>query len=95
MPKVITLNNIKITAWRVDVPNRRVDVYYQVMEGTGEVFEAGVAVFWETIPPEQDDGEGNPVPRPDNWYQLPAKYNQLLTDLTVDSRSALLHLINE
>jgi hypothetical protein len=95
MTKVITLTDIRIGSWRVDVLLKRVAVDYSILEDTGETFSKGIAIFWEVIPEPTTDPDGNTVPNPDNWYQLPPEHVAHLTALTVDARAALLHLINE
>ena len=94
MSKTITLDTIQINYWSVDVGMKRVTVSYNILQDTGEVFKTADAFFWETIPDPISDLLGNPIPNPDNWYQLPPEYSALLTDLTLDVRAALLHLIN-
>lgn len=95
MPRTITLTDITIIAWTVNVRDRYVQAAFFVCDAEGSRVEEGVARFWETLPDMGEDEFGNPRPMPDNWYQLPPAYAQLLTDLTVDMRGALLHLINE
>lgn len=94
MPLIITVNEIQITSWSVDVGERSVLVKYDLIRDDNKPhLQNQVALFWETIPTE--DGEGNPITPEDNWYQLPAQYSQVLTDLTLDAKSALMHLIGE
>lgn len=96
MALTILIDNIAVRQWRIDVENRRAIVSYDLMRSDGEPYKVDqTAIFWETVPDPVLDVEGNPIPNPDNWYQLPLAYSQLLTDLTVDIRSALLHLIGE
>jgi hypothetical protein len=92
----ITLNDIGIESWKVDLVKQRVIVHYYLMTSTGEHYEYGEAIFWANLPTEGPlDPAGQPTPVPDNWYQLPVEYIATLTDLTADARSALLHLVNE
>lgn len=93
MSKTITLDDIKILEWTVNVGSRSVIVSYQVLDDEGDHYKSDSAVFWDTIPDEVVGPEGL-MPNPDNWYQLPAKYTSFLTDLTVDAKNALLHLVN-
>lgn len=93
--KTITLNDIRIKSWGVDVANRKVHAEYSVLVDTGEIHRDGTSIFWETLPEQTTDPDGNPVPLPDNWHQLPAQHGQTLTDLTAALRSGLLHLVNE
>jgi hypothetical protein len=95
MSLTITLNDIKVVSWTVDVSKRNVTVVYYRLEDTGDSLDGGEAVFWETLPDlGLDYDTGQPIPLPDHWYQLPAQYSQVLTDLTLDVRQALMHLVN-
>jgi hypothetical protein len=94
MTLTITLNDIRIITWTVDVDRRTVTVHYQRLTDTGDPLDDGMAVFWDTLPDPGTDPQGNPVPLPSNWYQLPTQYAQILTDLTLDVRQALMHLVN-
>ena len=95
MALTITVNDLQIISWTVDVEQRNVTVNYMMVKDNGLPYtQNNIAIFWETIP-TLEDPQGNPVSPPDNWYQLPPAYSQFLTDLTIDARNALLHLINE
>lgn len=91
MAKIITISDLQIEEWTVNVQRRAVHVVYKTLTDAAELFDHGAATFWETVP----DPSEFPNDDPTTWYQLPPAYNQLLTDLTVDARNALLHLINE
>ena len=91
---IINVNEIKIISWTVDVASKSVIVSFSYNTDTDEIHDFGSAIFWETIPGPQPNPEGGPDTVPDNWYQLPAKYTQILTDLTIDVRAALLHLLD-
>jgi hypothetical protein len=94
MPKTINLTDIKIRHWMVSVQDQCVTVSYEIIDDQSSVWEQGEAVFWATMPePGVDPLTGEPGYLPDNWYQLPAQYVSVLTDLTQDARTALLHLI--
>jgi hypothetical protein len=95
MGRTITLSDIKITSWSLDVDKRNVTVNYQIKDQNEDTFDEGQAVFWETIPDPPGQGvTGEPGVNPDNWYQLPAQYSQALTDITLAARSGLLHLLD-
>jgi hypothetical protein len=95
MPLVITVDEIIITSWKVDTEKRSVLVKYDLMRDDDKPhLQDEVAIFWESIPVIEEP-DGAPLPQPDNWYQLPAQYSQVLTDLTLDAKSALMHLIGE
>lgn len=89
----IVIDDIRIIDWRVDVATRSVHVNYEFMTDQGSGFQVGYAIFWETIPSVPNEPTGDPGTQPDNWFQLPAQYSQVLTDLTVDLRQGLLHLL--
>jgi acyl-CoA thioesterase FadM len=91
----ITLTDVIINQWIVDAENQNVTVHYRIVDQNGDIYQTGHAIFWVTIPDLGVDHNGNPIPMPDNWYQLPAEYVTTLADLTADARLALLHLVNE
>lgn len=91
---IINVNEIKIVSWTVHVESRSVTVSFTYNTDSDEIHDFGSAVFWETIPGPQPNVVGGPDIVPDNWYQLPAQYVSILTDLTVDVRAALLHLLD-
>lgn len=91
---IVNVNEIKIISWTVDVQTRSVRVSFSYNTDSNEIHDFGSAVFWETIPDPEPSVEGGPGITPDDWYQLPAKYSAILTDLTIDIRSALLHLLD-
>ena len=84
MQIIINVVDIKIIQWTVDVAKQNVTVDFQMMKDDGTPYERLKAVFWVTMPPE---------PHEAYWYQLPLEYVTILTNLTLDARSALLSLI--
>lgn len=95
MGKTITLSDIKIHSWEVDVVRKSVTASYSVLDDETNEYGDGYAIFWVTIPdPGHLPGTSDPSPLPDIWYQLPLAYEQILTDLTQDLRQALLHLLD-
>ncbi len=82
MAKTITLADIKILSWRVETDAKRVVVDYLVLQSDGGEYRRNQAVFWAQMP--------NTTPEAgEDWYQLPAKYVGILTDLTSDIKTAL------
>ena len=67
-----------------------VHVHYDILDDTGEAIIDGEAFFFVTMP---EDGielpDGTFTVNPDNFYQLPASYVQVLTDLTADADNAI------
>ena len=96
MALTITLNDVRINHWMVDIDNLRVIVNYSILKDTGDEYgDRSEAIFWVTMPDPTNDPWGNPLPLPDNWYMLPEEYVTQLANLTNDARLALLHLVNE
>lgn len=96
MAITITLNNIRILKWTVNVYHQNVTVVYQILDSSDETYSEGEAIFWATMPESGGVGpDGQPRPIPDYWYLLPPEYVTALTNLTIDARTALLHLVNE
>lgn len=95
MARTITLTNVRIVTWRVDVEQQRVVATYEVLRDDGTPESKSEAIFWINMPAATTGIDGKLREPPDNWYQLPAGYVQTLTALTADVRSGLLHLINE
>jgi hypothetical protein len=94
MAKTITLSDVIVEYWTVSVALQNVTASYRIVDAQSNTWERGDAVFWATMPdPGTDPFTGDPIPLPANWYQLPAQYAQVLTDLTLDLRQALLSLI--
>ena len=84
MQIVIDITDIKILWWTVNVEAQNVTVQYQLIKSDGTPYETKVAIFWVTLP----GGEQQPY-----WYLLPAEYVAMLTNLTIDARTALLSTI--
>lgn len=90
MQIITNVVDIRIDGWSVDVVNRCVAVNYSMMTDQNDVWQSGIAYFWETMPPPIQDPITGELFTPDSWYQLPAEYVQVLTQLTLDARTALL-----
>lgn len=88
MTRTITLTNVVVYKWQVDLAKQNVQVWYDIVDDQGAVWITGDAIFWETIP-EQLDPDGNPVSPPNNWYQLPQEHSSVLVALTQDAKTAL------
>ena len=89
MAITIVLDTIKAHEWTVDVDQQVVRVVYTRRDSTGEDYGGDTAYFWVTIPELIDPETGEPLPTPDNWYQLPVEYQQTLLDLTQDAEAAI------
>jgi hypothetical protein len=88
MSIVITLDSTIVHDWTVDMINEKVDVGYSLSDDTGKIWFTGHAIFWRNIP-ELTDDDGNPLPTPDNWFQLPESYVSTLVSITNAIESAL------
>jgi hypothetical protein len=89
MTKTIVLTDLVIKYLNVEYLTQRVVVGYQMADASGEVYQAGEAIFWVTIPESMKDINGNPIPNPENWFLLPASYLPTLVSLRDDADSAL------
>lgn len=89
----IVIDDLRIIDWRVDVDSRSIHVTFEYLTDQNEGFMLDNAVFWETMPDPPREPTGEVGSLPDNYYQLPAQYSQVLTDLTVDLKNGLLHLL--
>jgi hypothetical protein len=90
MGRTITLTDLEILRWEVNLGRQYVQVYYRIIDQDGNTFDYGDAIFWVTIPQINDPLQG----QPDNWYQLPPSYIPVFLQLTSDAHTALIHLIN-
>jgi hypothetical protein len=90
MGRTITLTDLEILRWEVNIGQQYVQVYYRIVDQDGETFSYGDAIFWVTIPQIDDPLQI----QPDNWYQLPTEYIQTLLSITGDAHTALLPIIN-
>jgi len=94
MPKIITLDDIKLVDWRVVIDDQCAIARYYFVDDAGKLFgDMQTAIFWVSIPNPGVDPLGNPLPVPDNWYQLPTKYLTTLMSINADLRTALLGLV--
>ena len=93
MARSVTLSDVLIDEWTVNLNTENVTVRYRVVDDNGWVWADGLAVFWRNIP-QLIDPNGNPAPIPDNWFQLPTTYVQTLNDLNTDIHTALLKFVS-
>lgn len=85
MPRSINLTSKRILNVLVNVPGQFVEASYVLMDENNREWERKSLVFWMTIPDlGVDPMTGEPLPVPDNWKQLPAKYIPGLADLYND-----------
>ena len=85
MTRSINLVSQKILSILVNVPDRYVEATYALRDETDREWEVKTLIFWETIPdPGIDLATGDPIPVPDNWQQLPAKYVDGLVNMYQD-----------
>ena len=80
----------KIREIKIDIEAQRVIVLYDILdEATGNVIRSGDATFWVTIPDLGEDDEGNPLPAPETWFQIPDGYFATLVDLHNAAQTAI------
>lgn len=89
MTKTIVLTDLVVTGIVLDYDVQCVVVDYKMVDSEGNRFTIGKAYFWVVIPDPGTDPFGNPVPIPDNWFQLPASYFPTLLGLRDDADTAL------
>jgi len=85
MAKTIILNNLVITNLNIDYDRQVVIVTYKMIDDSGIKYINGSAYFWVDIPNTGLDLYGNPIPIPDNWFQLPSSYFPTLLQLKNDA----------
>jgi hypothetical protein len=89
MTKTIILTNLKLISLILDYENLRVIDNYQLIDANSQAWVKGSAIFWANIPDPGEDGNGHPLPVPENWFQLPAGYFPTLNSLRSDADTAL------
>lgn len=89
MTTTITLTDLVIKQILLDYDLQRVHVTYDLIDSNGKKWDKGDAFFWVTIPALANDVFGNPVPVPNNWFQLPSEYFPILIGLRNDADIAL------
>lgn len=89
MTKIISLTDLIIQTIAIDYEVQVVRVYYSMIDSTGISWKKEEALFWVTIPDPGYDEYGNPLPIPDNWFQLPSSYFPTLLSLQSDADTAL------
>lgn len=88
MARTIILENCEHEILTVDIPNENVTVPFKLLDADGKTWMIGTAIFWREIP-ELRDPEGNLLPTPEEWFQIPLAYLQDLADMTNDIHTAL------
>lgn len=92
MAIVINITDLEIEEWTVNIIRENVTVNYLLKDSEGIIWVRNSAIFWRNIP-EVTDELGNPVPPPDNWYELPTTYVSHLNDITTHAETILLNLL--
>lgn len=85
----ITLTNLVIRQIILDYDLARVHVAYDRVDADGKKWDSGDAYFWAAMPEMANDMNGNPIPLPENWFQLPEEYFPTLIGLRDDADNAL------
>lgn len=80
MPKIVTLNELRVTGMFVDILNQKVVVNYSFHDSTGKKWGDGdQEIYWVTLPQTPTSKD----------VQLPSQYLQNLTDLYNAAKAAL------
>jgi hypothetical protein len=93
MARTITLTNVVVKTFVVDMVNKKVVVGFDVVDATGKKWFYEEATFWVTMPnpPLHFDANGavTELPQPDNYFQLPASYATQLASIVGDALTAI------
>lgn len=89
MSKNIILTDLVISTMIINYDKQFAHVEYFLVDDNGFRWVKGDAIFWVTIPNPGLDPNGDPLPIPENWFQLPAGYISTLIDLRNDADAAL------
>lgn len=84
----LTLERTKVVQWIAITEEgfRRVEVSYNILTDTGEVYDSGLAIFWESMP---EQPENVPPGLEGEWYEIPSGHMQNLVSLTQDIQTFL------
>jgi len=88
MALTITVTTLEIEEWTVNIIKENVTIHYLLLDDLGNIWIRDEAIFWRVIPEPTDD-EGNPIPIPENWYQLPTDYALHLNEITSHAEGIL------
>lgn len=91
---IIEINDIKAKKISIDYLMQRVEVVYNLTDSEQKSWGEGTAFFWATLPTPQPilDPFGNIIGTqelPENWYQLPQTYIDLLINMRNDAETAI------
>jgi hypothetical protein len=89
MTKTIALTDLVINYIIIDYEQQKATVNYKMIDADNKTWVTGEAIFWVTIPDPGKGLDGNPLPIPDNWFQLSASYFPTLVSLRNDADTAL------
>lgn len=84
----IDITKLEIEEWTVNIIEERVTVNYLLLDNDDVIWIREEATFWRVVPTPIDE-EGNPIPIPDSWYQLPQDYALHLNDITTHAEGIL------
>lgn len=88
MAITISISNLEIEEWIVNIIKENVTIKYLLLDDNNVIWMREEAIFWKTIPTPTDE-EGNPIPIPDNWYELPIDYVIHLNEITNHAETIL------
>lgn len=89
MAILINITQLEIEMWTVNIIRENVTVQYLLKDDNEVIWDRGEVIFWRTMPTPTDE-LGNPVPIPENWYQLPPAYALHLNEITQHAETILL-----
>jgi hypothetical protein len=69
----------------------RCEVRYSLIDEDGNVYKAADGIYWEVMPEQLYDVNGDPMPYPENYRQMPVTYadglRSLMDDIKTDIES--------
>lgn len=81
---IVTVDSPKIrdiTIFSNEAGEIRVEVRFQLIGNSGVVYLSKTHVYWEVLPPELLDIDGNPILNPPEYKQMPPIYAASLGNL--------------
>lgn len=95
MTKTITLTKPIIHQVVVDFEQETVRAIYTLTNEAGTVGESGELIFWKTLPTPEKDVNGNDIPLPETWIQLPTAAKSGLAALATYIKGRVTALLSD